>query len=317
MATALQLLPPHLDADVSSRPSRPRPSERIVPVEASMTRARFYAPSDQPAALSPSAPARLKLVSGALAGVILFAVGALLNNPVKATGILTTDEGQWTPPADESSAQDGALFVHKTLMEVRTTESGVPVLRFVECRHYAKEHHKLIQTGVTPAGVPILRIVSGDYCIVAAKTNLWPVKGGLAGSFGERADPFTGEGEFHTGVDIRAEAGAPIRATADGVVTFSGRDGGYGQLVIVDHGGGVQTYYAHLSRIDTQEGRDVRRGEVLGAVGSTGRVTGPHLHYEVRIGGAPVNPYRYLSQAEVAPQTLSKDLPFLQAPRHQ
>ena len=158
--------------------------------------------------------------------------------------------------------------------------------------------------------VNTLSLASSRWPQIAAKPDLWPVEGPLMASFGERADPFTGEGEFHKGVDIRAAAGTPVRAAADGVVIFSGRDGGYGRLVIVDHGRNLHTYYAHLSRFDAQVGRTVRRGEVLGEVGSTGRSTAPHLHYEVRIGGAPVNPYRYLPRTEVDPQTSTKDFPF-------
>ena len=145
---------------------------------------------------------------------------------------------------------------------------------------------------------------------VAARPDLWPVEGPLVASFGERSDPFTGEGEFHKGVDIRAAAGTPVEAAADGRVIFAGWDGGYGRLVIVDHGGGVRTYYAHLSRFSTQVGRAIQRGEVLGLVGRTGRVTAPHLHYEVRIGGAAVNPYKYLSSAEDDPKPSRKDFPF-------
>jgi murein DD-endopeptidase MepM/ murein hydrolase activator NlpD len=125
--------------------------------------------------------------------------------------------------------------------------------------------------------------------------SLWPVEGRLMGAFGRRSDPFSGEGtEFHTGVDISAPPGTPVRATADGIVISAGWSGGYGRLVVIDHGGGTQTYYAHLSRFYVQTGQEVRGGELVGAVGATGRVTAPHLHYEVRIGGAPVNPYRYL-----------------------
>lgn len=160
------------------------------------------------------------------------------------------------------------------------------------------------------ANVNMLSIESRRWPQMAAKPDLWPVKGPLMAAFGERADPFTGKGEFHKGVDIRAAAGTPVRAAADGVILFSGRDGGYGRLVIVDHGRNLHTYYAHLSRFDAQVGRTVRRGQVLGEVGSTGRSTAPHLHYEVRIGGAPVNPYRYLPKTEVNPQTPIKDFPF-------
>jgi murein DD-endopeptidase MepM/ murein hydrolase activator NlpD len=139
--------------------------------------------------------------------------------------------------------------------------------------------------------------------------SIWPVEGRLMGGFGERTDPFSGEGAMHTGVDISAPTGTPVCATADGIVTLAAWSNGYGQLVVVDHGGGFETYYAHLSRFAVVEGQEVRRGEQVGAVGSTGRVTAPHLHYEVRIGGAPVNPHTYLARAGVV-QMVKKDFPF-------
>jgi murein DD-endopeptidase MepM/ murein hydrolase activator NlpD len=139
--------------------------------------------------------------------------------------------------------------------------------------------------------------------------SIWPVEGRLMGGFGERTDPFSGEGAMHTGVDISAPPGTPVRATADGIVTLAAWSSGYGQLVVVDHGGGYETYYAHLSRFAVVEGQEVRRGDQIGAVGSTGRVTAPHLHYEVRIGGAPVNPHQYLARAGVV-QMVKKDFPF-------
>jgi murein DD-endopeptidase MepM/ murein hydrolase activator NlpD len=139
--------------------------------------------------------------------------------------------------------------------------------------------------------------------------SIWPVEGRLMGGFGERTDPFSGEGAMHTGVDISAPTGTPVRATADGIVTSAAWSSGYGQLVVVDHGGGYETYYAHLSRFTVVEGQEVRRGDQIGAVGSTGRVTAPHLHYEVRIGGAPVNPHTYLAKAGVM-QMVKKDFPF-------
>lgn len=130
---------------------------------------------------------------------------------------------------------------------------------------------------------------------MASTPSIWPVEGRLMGSFGRRSDPFSGEGtEFHPGVDISAPTGTPVHATADGLVVASGWSGGYGRLVVIDHGAGTRTYYAHLSHIFVQTGKEVRRGELVGEVGSTGRVTAPHLHYEVRAGGAPVNPYRYM-----------------------
>ena len=113
-------------------------------------------------------------------------------------------------------------------------------------------------------------------------------------SYGQRTDPFSGEGAYHTGVDISSPLGTRVLATADGIVMFADRDGGYGRLVVVDHGNGFETYYAHLSRFDVMAGQEIRQGEPVGAVGASGRVTAPHLHYEVRVRKAPVNPYRYL-----------------------
>ena len=125
--------------------------------------------------------------------------------------------------------------------------------------------------------------------------TLWPVEGTLEGGFGGRRNPFGGPGwEFHTGQDIEAPFGAPVVAGAAGRVSFVGWQNGYGQLVIVDHGGGLTTRYGHLSHIDVELDQVVSRAQLLGKVGSTGRSTGPHLHYEVRINDEAVNPLPYL-----------------------
>jgi murein DD-endopeptidase MepM/ murein hydrolase activator NlpD len=139
--------------------------------------------------------------------------------------------------------------------------------------------------------------------------SIWPVDGRLMGPFGRRSDPFSGEGAYHTGVDISAPTGTPVKAAADGVVTHAQWFGGYGKLVIITHGNGMQSYYAHLSKFEVIAGQEIRQGEIVGLVGSTGRVTAPHLHYEVRVGGAPVNPYRFLMRPVVA-QTVKTDFPF-------
>ena len=140
--------------------------------------------------------------------------------------------------------------------------------------------------------------------------NIWPVDGRLMGPFGQRSDPFSGEGTLHTGVDISAPMGTPVKAAADGVVSYAQYYGGYGRLVIVTHNSGVETYYAHLSKFDVIAGQEIRQGELIGRVGSTGRVTAPHLHYEVRVGGAPVNPYRYLVRSVAATQPVKSDFVF-------
>jgi murein DD-endopeptidase MepM/ murein hydrolase activator NlpD len=128
--------------------------------------------------------------------------------------------------------------------------------------------------------------------------TIWPVNGTLEGGFGGRRNPFGGPGyEFHSGQDIEAPWGAPVIAGASGKVIFVGWQNGYGQLVVVDHGGGLTTRYGHLSQIDVELDQVVSRGELLGKVGSTGRSTGPHLHYEVRINDEPVDPLPYLLQS--------------------
>ncbi len=140
------------------------------------------------------------------------------------------------------------------------------------------------------------------------RPSLWPVDGRLLSAFGRRDDPFTSGRALHTGIDISASTGTPVRATADGVVVFSEWSSGYGRLVVVDHGGGLQTYYAHLSRFNVIAGQEIRRGETLGSSGASGRVISPHLHYEVRKGGTPVNPYSYLKNGQA--QVAKRDFPF-------
>jgi len=124
--------------------------------------------------------------------------------------------------------------------------------------------------------------------------SLWPVVGEITGHFGERLDPFSGEGAFHAGIDIASHYGDEVRASADGVVTVVDRQAGYGRLVVIDHGFGVSTWYGHLSNFSTQVGTHVKRGDIIGYEGASGRSTGPHLHYEVRIYNTPVNPWRYM-----------------------
>lgn len=126
--------------------------------------------------------------------------------------------------------------------------------------------------------------------------SLWPVRGRLVGGFGDRVDPFSGEGAFHAGVDISADYGQTVQATADGFVIWVGPRSGSGRLVVVDHGAGITTWYAHLSAYRVRRGQSVARGDVVGYVGTSGRSTGPHLHYEVRLYDAPVNPWRFLRQ---------------------
>lgn len=134
--------------------------------------------------------------------------------------------------------------------------------------------------------------------LAAATPSIWPTYGWLSASYGERADPFTGEAGFHPALDISTEAGQPVFATADGVVESAAYNGAYGNLVVIRHGFGLSSRYGHLARFAVRAGEVVRRGQVIGYVGATGRATGAHLHYEVLVGGQPINPLRLLVARE-------------------
>ena len=135
---------------------------------------------------------------------------------------------------------------------------------------------------------------AGDWTELADAPSLWPVEGRVGSSFGEREDPINGEGAFHSGLDIEAPDGTPVRAAADGNVTDAAMNGGYGREIILDHGHDVLTVYGHLSAMAVVPGQHVIRGQVIGYVGHSGRATGPHLHYEVRVHNVPVNPHKYM-----------------------
>jgi murein DD-endopeptidase MepM/ murein hydrolase activator NlpD len=137
---------------------------------------------------------------------------------------------------------------------------------------------------------------SGSVLEAANSPNIWPVTGPISSSFGERIDPVlgNGEGEFHPGMDISGPLGTPIHATADGVVAAAEVVNGYGRMVKIDHGHGVQTLYGHMSGFAVTAGQAITRGQIVGYIGHSGRATGNHVHYEVRINNIPVNPHKYL-----------------------
>ena len=130
--------------------------------------------------------------------------------------------------------------------------------------------------------------------LAAATPSIWPTHGWLSSAMGNRADPINGEKDFHPGLDISADKGDAVYATADGKVVNASPAGNYGNLVIVDHGYGIETRYGHLSAFKVTAGQTVKRGDLLGLVGATGRATGPHLHYEVRANGRILNPLQLL-----------------------
>jgi murein DD-endopeptidase MepM/ murein hydrolase activator NlpD len=146
---------------------------------------------------------------------------------------------------------------------------------------------RALEGGLTPS-------FAGDWTELADAPSMWPLDGRVTSSFGTREDPFNGEGAFHTGIDICAPYGTPVRAAADGDVSGANMGSGYGREVVLDHGHDLLTIYGHLSAIAVLVGQHVIRGQVIGYVGQSGRATGPHLHYEVRVHNVPVNPYKYL-----------------------
>lgn len=143
----------------------------------------------------------------------------------------------------------------------------------------------------------ILEGKGGTWSDFADAPSLWPVTGRITSGFGERQNPLiTGETEFHEGIDIATSAGTPVHATADGIVRMAGHETGYGRVIIISNGHGIQTLFAHLSGFAVAQGEQVRIGQVIGYVGDSGWSTGAHLHYEVIIHGTPVNPHPFLHE---------------------
>jgi murein DD-endopeptidase MepM/ murein hydrolase activator NlpD len=178
------------------------------------------------------------------------------------------------------------------------TGAGHPLVGAPDIAHMANP----LLPGHSLVGLSLGDIVSGE------TPNLWPVTGPITSSFGDRENPFGGdEGEFHPGIDISGPLGTPIHATADGVVTSADVVSGYGRMVTIDHGHGLETLYGHMSGYAVTAGQSVTRGQVIGYIGHSGRTTGNHVHYEVRIHNTPVNPHKYLRTSLADLSTASPD----------
>ena len=146
----------------------------------------------------------------------------------------------------------------------------------------------------------VRRDVERREALAAATPSIWPAHGWLTGTFGGRSDPFTGEPGFHQGLDISTEKGQPVYATAAGTIESAAYTGDYGNLIVVQHGFGLVTRYGHLSAFHVKPGQAVRRGDVIGYVGATGRATGAHLHYEIVANGRLINPLQILTESRKA-----------------
>ncbi len=130
--------------------------------------------------------------------------------------------------------------------------------------------------------------------LLASTPSTWPTRGWVTSDFGQRIDPYTADRVMHAGLDIASEHGRPVLAPSDGVIVFAGLEGGYGNVLVIDHGYGIKTRYGHLAQISVKAGDRIKRGQQVASVGNTGRSTGPHLHYEVRVNGIPQNPRKFI-----------------------
>jgi murein DD-endopeptidase MepM/ murein hydrolase activator NlpD len=177
------------------------------------------------------------------------------------------------------------------------TDSSNPVMRLSSkdlLRHFTTLERKTVTVRTELSRLQ--EYYTTRAALLAATPAIMPVRGYPSGSFGYRDDPFTGARDFHPGIDISAPHGKEVVASADGLTVFAGRRFAYGKLVVLEHKFGISTRYGHLDRIVVRSGQKVKKGDTIGYVGSTGRTTGPHLHYEVRLNEQPLNPARFFRE---------------------
>jgi murein DD-endopeptidase MepM/ murein hydrolase activator NlpD len=229
-------------------------------------------------------------------GVQVASLGALASEVTALYGLRQSKLG----PAKPAAAGAAAALSPATLAltdDVNQQQVKLSIDQFYALRAQALSGQvtRALEGGLTPS-------FTGDWTQFADAPSMWPVEGRVGSSFGEREDPFNGEGKFHTGIDIEAPYGTPVRAPADGEVSGASMGAGYGRQVVLNHGHDLLTVYGHLSSVAVVPGQHVIRGQVIGYVGQSGRATGPHLHYEVRVHNVPVNPHKYLrtTYAQVA-----------------
>jgi len=216
-------------------------------------------------------------------------LGALANEVTALYGLRQSKLGAAKPVAAATAAAEATPASMGLTDDIDTQQVKLTIDQFYVLRAQAMSGRisRALEGGLSPSYI-------GDWTELADAPSLWPLEGRVASSFGERQDPINGEGAFHAGIDIDAPIGTPIRAAADGDVTEASMNAGYGREIMLDHGHDVVTLYGHLSAIAVVVGQRVIRGQIIGYVGQTGRATGPHLHYEVRVHKVAVNPHKYL-----------------------
>jgi murein DD-endopeptidase MepM/ murein hydrolase activator NlpD len=216
-------------------------------------------------------------------------LGALANEVASLYGLKQNKLGASKTAAAAKAAQAPTPATLTMADDVNQQQVKLSFDQFYSLRAQALSGQvsRALEGGLTPD-------YTGDWTQLADAPSMWPVEGRVGSSFGEREDPFNGEGKFHSGVDIEAPYGTPVRAAGDGEATGESMGAGYGRQVVLNHGHGYVTIYGHLSSIAVLAGQHVTRGQIIGYVGQSGRATGPHLHYEVRVNNIPVNPHKYL-----------------------
>lgn len=196
--------------------------------------------------------------------------------------------------SSSSAAITGGMFSDKAVLDVENGE-----LSAASGRNYAKlsiridravRSSELQEQGV----IALLGTLSERQFLLDATPSIRPARGWLTSRFGYRLDPFTGKTTMHNGIDFAAPPGTPVHAPADGIVSYVGYEHGYGKLVSIDHGYGVVTRFGHNSQIYVELGQKISRRDIISGIGSTGRSSGPHVHYEVRVNGIPVDPMNYV-----------------------
>jgi murein DD-endopeptidase MepM/ murein hydrolase activator NlpD len=194
---------------------------------------------------------------------------------------------QKLPAVVRARAAGGSALPNATVSELAKTPLSSPEDTFGVLR-------ALLQ-GLENRLSYVRRDVERREALAASTPSIWPAHGWLTGTFGGRSDPFTGEPGYHQGIDISTDKGQPVFATADGIVESASYSGDYGNLIVIRHGFGLTTRYGHLSSYAVKPGISVKRGEVIGYVGATGRATGAHLHYEILANGQLLNPLNLLT----------------------
>jgi murein DD-endopeptidase MepM/ murein hydrolase activator NlpD len=187
----------------------------------------------------------------------------------------------------EKSLPDPQLGGVGGISGLETTAPSIDVAQSMKSLEQTVSH-------LTEKSTRLEEVFEDQKVLLASTPSVWPVRGYLSAGFGNRIDPFTGLRDFHPGIDISTPLGTKVHAPADGVVVFSGVKGGYGNALVIDHGYGVVTRYAHLEAYNMKPGQRIRRGDVIAFVGNTGRSTAPHLHYEVWVNDKTLNPIQYI-----------------------